>query len=117
MKKLSYWSPRVLAILFTMFIMLFSLDVFDGTSSILDQLIGFFMHNLPAFGIILIIVLSWKKDMVGAIGFALIALVLFLLVSGVNQPEGSAVNPAVFFICGPAVLISLLYGLSWKIHQ
>ena len=117
MKKIVYWMPRVLAILFTLFIMMFSLDVFDGTSSLTDQLIGFFMHNLPVYGIILVIVLAWKKDIIGMIGFALIAIGLFMMVMGSNQPSGSAVNPAVFFISGPALLISLLYGLSWSLHK
>ena len=115
MKKIVYWMPRVLAILFTLFIMMFSLDVFDGTSSLTDQLIGFF--NLPAYGIILVIVLAWKKDIIGMIGFALIAIGLFMMVMGSNQPSGSAVNPAVFFISGPALLISLLYGFSWILHK
>ena len=117
MKKIVYWTPRVFAILFTLFIMMFSLDVFDGTSSLTDQLIGFFMHNLPAYGIILIIVFAWKKDIIGMIGFALIAIGLFMLVNGTNTPDGSMVNPAVFFISGPALLISLLYGLSWILHK
>ena len=117
MKKIIYWMPRVLAILFTLFIMMFSLDVFEETSSFIDQMIGFFMHNLPAFGIILIIVLAWKKDIIGMIGFALIAIGLFLMVMSSMPPEGSAVNPAVFFISGPALLISLLYGLSWKLNR
>jgi len=88
MKKVVYWTPRVLAILFTLFIMMFSLDVFDGTSSIVEQLIGFLMHNLPAFGIILIIALSWKKDYIGIIGFAVIAIGLFLMVTRSMPPEG-----------------------------
>ena len=117
MEKIVYWTPRVLAIFFTLFIMMFSLDVFDGTSSLTDQLIGFFMHNLPAYGIILVIVLAWKKDIIGMIGFALIAIGLFMMVMGSNQPSGSAVNPAVFFISGPALLISLLYGFSWILHK
>ncbi len=117
MKKVVYWTPRVLAILFTLFIMMFSLDVFDGTSSIVEQLIGLFMHNLPAFGIILIIALSWKKDYIGIIGFAVIAIGLFLMVTRSMPPEGSAINPAVFFISGPALLISLFYGLSWIVHK
>ena len=117
MKKIVYWTPRVLAILFTLFIMMFSLDVFDGTSSLTDQLIGFFMHNLPVYGISLVIVLAWKKDIIGMIGFALIAIGLFMMVMDSNQPSGSAVNPAVFFISGPALLISLLYGFSWILHK
>lgn len=117
MKKTVYWMPRILASLFTLFIMMFSFDVFDGTSSLTDQLIGFVMHNLPAFGIILIIVLSWKKDVIGMIGFALIAIGLFMMVIGSNPPLGSAVNPAVFFISGPALMISILYGFSWILHK
>ena len=97
--------------------MMFSLDVFDGISSLTNQLIGFFMHNLPAFGIILIIILAWKKDIIGMIGFALIAIGLFIMVLSSNPPDGSEVNPAVFFISGPALMISLLYGLSWILQK
>lgn len=51
------------------------------------------------------------------IGFALIAIGLFIMVLSSNPPDGSEVNPAVFFISGPALMISLLYGLSWILQK
>lgn len=117
MKKLLFWAPRILAILFSMFIMLFSFDVFDGTISIINQMIGFFMHNIPVLIMILIIVLAWKKDIIGMIGFGLMTIILFIMVTSSMSREGTAIHPAVFIISGPALLIALLYGLNWYLSK
>jgi hypothetical protein len=51
------------------------------------------------------------------IGFGLIAVILIVMVSSNMPPEGGIVNPAVFILGGPAVLIACLYGLSWYLHK
>lgn len=45
-EKVLYWSPRILAILAILFIMMFSLDCFEGKWNLGEQLTCLFMHNI-----------------------------------------------------------------------
>jgi len=72
--KFVYWTPRVLAIIFVLFLALFSLDVFDSASSFSEILIGLFMHNIPAMILLVVLIISWKHELVGAIVFILAGL-------------------------------------------
>jgi len=110
-RSIYYWLPRILSILFILFIMMFSLDVFDGTSSLGDILIGLFMHNLPAFGMMLITFFAWRNDFVGAIGFGGIGLALIILVNIAMSGNSDAVGN--FVISGPAFVIGVLYLVNW----
>lgn len=81
MKTLSYslllfllWIPRVLAILFAIFISLFAFDVFDQGTGFFKTLLAFLIHLIPTFLIIAILVLSWKWPLIGGIGFILLGL-------------------------------------------
>jgi len=66
--KILYWSPRILAIVAILFMMMFSLDCFEEEVT-KDILICLLMHNLPAFIIIGILVVAWKWEMIGGILF------------------------------------------------
>ena len=46
--KFIYWTPRILAILFILFLAMFSLDIFEGNYGFLGTIAGLFMHNIPA---------------------------------------------------------------------
>jgi hypothetical protein len=66
--KFLYWTPRILAILAILFMMMFSLDCFEeGVTN--DILICFVMHNIPAFILIIALVIAWKWEMIGGILF------------------------------------------------
>ena len=66
-----YWTPRVLGILFVLFLMLFSLDVFDMGLTAGQIAIGLFMHNIPALILAVILWIAWKYEIVGGIVFIL----------------------------------------------
>jgi len=40
-----YWTPRILSIVFVLFLALFSLDVFDGNYGFWGTLLALFMHT------------------------------------------------------------------------
>ena len=58
MKKLLYWAPRILCILFGVFLSLFSLDVFEAGRGAGETLLGLMIHLAPVFLIALILVVS-----------------------------------------------------------
>lgn len=117
MKQFLHYCPRILSILFCLFIMMFSFDVFEGNSSIIDMLIGFIMHNLPVFGMAIITFFAWKNDLIGGIGFIGISLFFFILVSSNMNNEGGVMNPAVFIISLPALIISALYFINFSYNH
>ncbi len=70
MRKFWYWTPRVPAILFTAFISIFALDVFE------DPLwpIALLVHLIPSFILAFITYIAWKHEKVGGILFLLAGL-------------------------------------------
>jgi hypothetical protein len=69
LNKVFYWAPRILAILAILFMMMFSLDCFENGGT--DALMCLLMHNIPAFIIIVILVIAWKWEMIGGILFVI----------------------------------------------
>lgn len=70
-EKFIFWTPRILSILFIIFLALFSLDIFGNDYTFWETVLGLFMHNIPVFILIIILVISWKHEIVGGIGFIL----------------------------------------------
>lgn len=98
-KSILFWTPRILTILFICFLGLFSLDVFAESSPWWQILGGFFIHNLPAIVLAIVLWISWKRDLVGAILFALAGVAL-LLFTNFSAP---------LIITAPAFIISILF--------
>ena len=111
MKSVMLWSPRVLAILFALFLSLFALDVFDGKSGILETLVGFAIHLIPTGIIVIAIILSWRREWIG--GTVFIILPLFYIYS----TWGRFPLSVYLIMCTPMAVISNLYFLNLKIKK
>jgi uncharacterized membrane protein len=74
--KLLYWAPRILAIAAILFVSLFALDAFEPGKPFSEQLLAFLIHLVPSFVLLAILLLAWKRELVGGIIFALIGLVM-----------------------------------------
>ena len=72
--KLIQWLPRAIVILYIAFISLLSLDVFEEYA-FPEVLIALFIHLIPAFILIALLVLAWKKPKIGGICFILLAII------------------------------------------
>jgi hypothetical protein len=64
------WLPRVVAMLFTLFISLFAFDVGEGGAV---KMMDLLMHLLPTFFCVLIIILAWTHEWIGAVVFLALA--------------------------------------------
>ena len=98
--KFLFWIPRVVAILAVLFMMMFSLDSMGEGQTFRDILVCFLMHNIPAFVLILILVLLWKRDLVMGILFVLAAFVLAIRFNGFGKNWGVLIIAAPFLIAG-----------------
>ena len=107
-----YWAPRVLSIMFIAFLALFSLDVITPESSLKEIIVGLIMHNIPVFIMIIVLVIAWKHEIVGAIAFLLAGLiyVVFTTRSGLDWRIALSWSMT---IAGPAFLIGGLFLVNW----
>jgi hypothetical protein len=111
-----YWTPRILSILFLLFLAMFSLDVFDMDLGIWGTVAGLFMHNIPTFILLAVVILSWKREIVGGVAFILagIAYIGVLLKTILeNQPHQWYMLSWSLIIAGPAFLIGILFIVGW----
>jgi len=72
------WIPRVLALVFIVFLLLFGLDVFSENAPFMKKLGGFFMHSIPSIILLLILFISWKKPLIGGTLFILFSIAFTL---------------------------------------
>jgi hypothetical protein len=73
-EKFIFWAPRILSILFTIFLVLFSFDVFGQGYGFWGTVLAFLMHNIPVFILTAVLIISWKREIVGGIAFILAGL-------------------------------------------
>lgn len=114
--RLIYWIPRILSILFILFLSLFSLDVIIPKASFWEILGGLLIHNIPSFILIVILVISWKYEIVGAISFILIGIlyILNVLITIIRtSPFEWHYLITILIISGPAFLIGILFLVDW----
>ena len=99
MKKVVFWLPRILAIVFIAFISLFALDVFGEPRWFLALI----MHLIPSFILVTLTVLAWKRPFIGGICFITAGLV------------------AVFFfhnaIFTPVIIIGVLFLIEFYLKR
>lgn len=107
MNKILYWTPRVLTIVFILFLGLFALDSFEGDQSMIKKLGGFFIHLIPNFVLILILVVAWKHEWVGTLAFALVGIAYIIMFWG-RFPVATYL-----IISGSLFMIAILFWLNW----
>ena len=109
--KYLYWTPRILSIIFILFLALFSLDIFEMNLGFWGTILGLFMHSLSSLFLLIILVISWKYEIVGGIFFILAGLlyILFLL----RNPFELYMIAWALQISGIAFLIGILFLINW----
>ena len=85
---LFHWIPRVICILAILFVSMFALDAFAPELTIWQQLADFFIHLIPSFVLIALLILAWKWELIGGLVFTVIGLVLSPYVFMMNMSRG-----------------------------
>lgn len=93
-----------------------SLDIFEGNYGFWETILGLFIHNIPAIILLVVLIVSWKHELVGGIVFPLagiiyIALILKTAIS--NGFEWYYLSWAIE-ISGIAFLIGILFLIGWN---
>ena len=110
--KSLYWTPRILSIIFICFLALFSLDVISPELSFWQIAVGLFMHNIPALVLLIVLLISWKYEIVGGIAFILAGLLYIAWL--MRKPFQWYMIIWSLQIAGPAFLIGILFLIGWS---
>jgi hypothetical protein len=104
---LLFWSPRLLCILFILFISLFALDSFESNRSIIVNIQAFAIHLIPSFFLVVVLIVSWKWEWIGALVFNGLGLAYALM--NLDHPDWIAVISTALFLVGILFLIGWIY--------
>lgn len=106
------WAPRILAIIFLLFLTLFSLDVFEGQYGFWGTTLALLIHNIPSFFLLLVLIIAWKREVVGGIAFIMAGLLYIALLFRNPDFEWYYLSWSLI-IAGPAFLIGALFLAGW----
>jgi len=111
-----YWTPRILGIVFILFLAVFSFDVFDGNYGFWGTALALFMHNIPSLVLLIVVIVAWKRELVGAIAFILAGLLYtFLCIARyvMSTPAEWYMLLWSMIIAVPAFLVGILFLIGW----
>jgi hypothetical protein len=119
--KLVFWIPRIISILFILFLAMFSLDVFDGNYGFWGTILALFMHNIPTLVFAMIVYFAWKYEIFGAILFgimgasSIVQLIVTMIINSAN-PEPMPLSVLLIWFASTTLAISagVLFYLSWR---
>jgi hypothetical protein len=103
--KLLLWTPRILAILSILFMMMFSFDVFNGNEPLNKKMLAFLIHNIPVLILTLILIITFKWEVIGGILFIISAIAGSLFFHSFSG------NPGSLIVLCPWVLVGILFIL------
>lgn len=109
--QLFYWSPRVLAVLFALFLSLFATDVFNETGGFFSIAAAFIIHLIPTFIILIVLLISWKREWIGA--FIYMFLGFYYIFTAIDKFNYTTLA----VISGPLFLMSALFFIGWFVRK
>ena len=107
LKRLLFWTPRILCLLFAGFISLFAADVFNEGFGFWQTILALLVHLIPTGIVLIVLALSWRWEWVGGILFTALG-ALYLI-----QFWGRFHWQVYLCIAGPLFFIGALFLLNW----
>ncbi len=107
-----FWTPRIVSILFILFLSIFSFDVFDSCKGFFQCAGALFMHSIPSLLLLVFLVVAWKYELVGAIGFFGFGL-FYIITMAFNAPSILIGISWALIIAGPAIIVGALFFWNW----
>ena len=99
------WFARVLAILVILIMLIFSLDAFSGDENFAKKILGFLMHNIPVFALIIALVIAWRHEIAGGILFVVSFVALGIFFKSFAGNSGSLMIIAPLLIAGISFIV------------
>ena len=106
-----FWTPRILTLAFVFFLAIFALDVFGQGLSFLEAVLALFIHLIPNFLLLAILLVAWRWEWIGAVLFAGLAVFYFL------ETWGRFHWATYTVISGTLAILAILFLLNWIFHD
>ncbi len=107
-RKVIVWLPRILGIVFAVFLSMFALDAFGGDEPFFRQLLGFLIHLVPTAAVVAVVVLAWMWRHGGYVFIAL-GIVFAFAFDAWEHPA------SIILLVGIPVMLGVLFLLSHRI--
>ena len=107
MKRILFWTPRVMVMLFAVFVSLFALDVFTEGYNFRETMIALIMHLIPTAVILIVLAIAWRWEWLGGILF--IGFGVLYIVTSWDRVDWTAY----LMISGPLFLVGTLFLFNW----
>ena len=111
------WIARIIVILAILFVSMFASDSFMPGRTFLQNIAALFMHLIPSFILLGILIVAWKWEKVGGTILTIVGLVLCVLIFILNFQRNHSVWMSlsiVLMICVPFVAAGILFIISDK---
>jgi len=113
--RVLHWLPRIICIMGILFISMFSIDALNSELTIWQQILSLSMHLIPSFVLILLLLLSWKRELIGGIIFMIIGLgfspIIFIYNFKMNQSIWMSLG-VISVITIPFAIVGVLFIVS-----
>ena len=111
-RRALFWAPRALSIAFIVGLSLFALDVLGPGYGFWETLLALTMHLIPTFVLIVVLLLAWRWEWIGATLFAVAGVLHFILI--LRRPLPPATKLAQMLpIEVMALVIAALWLANW----
>jgi hypothetical protein len=107
-KQVLFWTPRILSVLYAIFISMFALDVFSAGYGFWGTIAALLIHLVPTGVILAVLAIAWRWEWLGGVLFIALG-ILYLVISWVGFPAWSVY----VVISGPLFLIGMLFLINW----
>ena len=118
--KIIYWTPRILCILAILFISMFALDSFSPELTIWQQMGAFFIHLIPSYVLIALLIIAWKWEYIGGLIFMIFGLgftpFIFIHNNNMNQSIWMSLF-IILMITFPFIIVGILFIWNHKIRN
>jgi hypothetical protein len=108
---LLYWTPRVFALAFAGVLTFLTAGSFAGGGTIFGALTALLIQSAPAALIVLLLLVAWQWELVGAVAFPLLG-IAFVVATGATL--AAQVYAA---ITGSLCAIGLLFLCDWMVRK
>ena len=118
--KFFYWLPRIICILAILFISMFAGDAFEHGETFWQKLGAFFMHLIPSFILLGILILAWYREFWGGVIFIFIGLVMTPFVFDINYDMNGSVWTTIgvlMTITFPFIVVGILFLVSHRLRK
>jgi len=113
--RILYWSPRIIGILTILFISMFAFDSFSPGNTLGQNLLALLIHLLPSIGLLILLLVAWKWELIGGIIFTLAGIAWSIFVYMINFKRTGSAGKALFVVLTlalPLIITGILFIMN-----